>query len=147
MKVAAATLRYGKLCIGLLALEYVAPAVGATATIYRCGGEPAVYSDRPCGTDATPHTIDDTRVTVYEAHPPSAPASSARLKKPASRPAKAGRNAAASDERRQAKCNKLDQSLRDVRTRMRTGYGVEEGERLKARQRRLSQERRLQKCG
>lgn len=50
-------------------------------------------------------------------------------------------------EQRQMKCAKLDQSLRDVRSKMRAGYGVKEGERLKARQRQLAGQRRMQKCG
>jgi hypothetical protein len=47
----------------------------------------------------------------------------------------------------QSKCAKLEQRLRDVRSKMRGGYGAKEGERLKARQRQLNGQRRTQKCG
>ena len=146
MEVAAASLRYGKRHSGLLALAYAMTALGDTPIVYRCGGEQVVYSDRPCGADANPHVVDDSRVTVYEAPPPSTHAPTAASKKPLRRPARTGRKAATSSEQRRAKCNKLDQSLRDLRAKMRSGYGVEEGERLKARQRQLAQQRRLEKC-
>jgi hypothetical protein len=145
MKVAAGMLCSGTLCIGLLAVALAAADLGDTPTIYRCGGEHVVYSDRPCGADASTHPIDGSRVTIYEA-PSAQHASAPTPKKAASRPSNTGRKAAASHEQRQAKCNKLNQSLRDLRTKMRTGYGVEEGERLKARYRRLTEQRRAEKC-
>lgn len=45
-----------------------------------------------------------------------------------------------------AACARLEQGLRDVRSKMRTGYGAKEGERLKQRQRQLNNRRRLEKC-
>jgi len=143
---AARTHRSGNLCIGLLVLAFTETAVAGRPTIYRCGADPAVYSDRPCGAAASLHTSDDSRVTVYEAPPATEQASTPVQKKSARPRLKASRKAAAGHEQRQAKCNKLDQSLRDVRTKMRTGYRVGEGERLKARQRRLTEQRRTEKC-
>ncbi len=47
-----------------------------------------------------------------------------------------------------AACAKLEQALRDVRTKMRSGYGAKEGERLKARHRQLDQTGDgIEKCG
>jgi hypothetical protein len=43
-------------------------------------------------------------------------------------------------------CARLEQALRDVRNKMRAGYGAKQGERLKMRQRQLDQRRRLEKC-
>ncbi len=41
---------------------------GDAPTIYRCDQDGAtIYSDRPCAADASPHELDDSRVTVYEA--------------------------------------------------------------------------------
>lgn len=142
--------------IGVLALV-LAHTSAAQSIIYRCVGEGGglVYSDRPCSGDAERHEIDDSRVTVYVA--PSAlqsashaaPAEASRSKPSRSKPSrsKTGRGTSSPEEQRQIKCAKLDQSLRDVRTKMRTGYGVKEGERLKERQRQLAGQRRMQKCG
>jgi hypothetical protein len=142
---AARTHRPGTLCIGLLALAFTETAVAGRPTIYRCGGDPAVYSDRPCSDAASLHTTDDSRVTVYKA-PPVTEQASPPVQKKSARPRLEASRKAAGHEQRQAKCNKLDQSLRDVRTRMRTGYRVDEGERLKARRRQLTEQRRTEKC-
>lgn len=120
---------------------------GDAPTIYRCEQAGAtIYSDRPCAADASAHELDDSRVTVYAAPATFGRATSAVTKRPAAVRPKAHRQGAASPERRQVRCAKLDQSLRDVRTKMRTGYGVEEGERLKERHRRLAAQRRSEKC-
>ena len=118
-------------------------------TIYRCetaGG--LIFSDRPCAADAEIHKTDPGRVTVYDAPPISK-----RASEPRSKPATAARSAQKSSAaqakilaKHQAACAKLDQSLRDVQTKLRTGYGVKEGERLKTRQRQLAERRRTEKC-
>lgn len=114
-----------------------------SAPIYRCtdqGG--TIYSDRPCAENADPHEIDDSRVTVYS---PVAPGSRAASAKPAK--AKRARTGQLPDPaKHEATCARLAQGLRDVRTKMRTGYGAKEGERLKERQRQLDNRRRLEKC-
>jgi hypothetical protein len=128
---------------GPLLLTHVA---GAQATIYRCASSAgAVYSDRPCGASADPHEIDDSRVTVYTPAATEQRATTKASAKPAkTRPAKAAR--LPDPARHLAACAKLQQSLRDVRTKMRSGYNAKEGERLKTRQRQLDQRRRLEKC-
>jgi hypothetical protein len=132
------------LVLGSLLLTHPA---GAQTTIYRCVGEGGtVYSDRPCAQNADLHEIDDSRVTVYT--PPTAAkrsATPAAARPTKARPAKKAR--LPDPARHRLACARLEQSLRDVRTRMRTGYGVKEGERLKTRQRQLDQRRRLEKCG
>lgn len=132
------------LCAGCVAL--LGTSVSAE-TIYRCESERGlVFSDRPCAADAVVHATDSSHVTVYEAPPISSRASGARSSN-ASRSTHQKANANARQHaKHQAACTKLDQSLRDVRTRLRTGYGVKEGERLKARQRQLAQRRRSEKC-
>src|SRR5690606_29449929 len=125
----------------------LAPSFAAQPAIYRCaGGDGVVYTDRPCGAGADPHEIDDSRVTVYT----PAPAAGRSLAAPPAKQSKARRAGAgrtADPARHRAKCARLDQGLRDVRTKMRSGYGAQQGERLKARQRQLKQQRRAQKCG
>jgi len=122
----------------------------AAATIYRCESESGlVYSDRPCAAGAEIHTSDGSRVTVYEAPPISERASEPRSKlskTTKSTAAKSARKSAAADAKRQVTCAKLEQSLREVRTKLRTGYGVKEGERLKSRQHQLAERRRMEKC-
>jgi hypothetical protein len=131
-----------RLCAGGLVLL---SAVAGAETIYRCesaGG--LVFSDRPCAVDAEVHAPDGSRVTVYHAPPISKRASEPRSKALASKHS-ARKNASAYAKHQQA-CAKLDQSLREVRTTLRTGYGVKEGERLKAKQRDLAERRRMQRC-
>jgi hypothetical protein len=126
---------------GLALLSTVATA----ETIYRCeSASGLIYSDRPCGAEAMVHTGDGTAVSVYDAPPISNHASPPRSKSPT--PAKSARKRAAADAKHQEACAKLDQSLREVRTRLRTGYGLKEGERLKSRQRQLAERRRTEKC-
>jgi hypothetical protein len=131
------------LCAGGLALLST---VAAAETIYRCesaGG--LIYSDRPCAADAEVHTSDGTRVTVYDAPPISNHASPPRSKSSrAARPAR--KSAAAADAKHAATCAKLEQSLRELRAKLRTGYRVKEGERLKSRQHQLAERRRAEKC-
>ena len=135
------------LCVGALALLNTAV---AAATIYRCeSANGLVFSDTPCAADAAVHETDDSRVTVYEAPPISERASEPRSKLSTttkSTAAKSARKSAAADAKRQATCAKLEQSLREVRTKLRTGYGVKEGERLKSRQHQLAERRRVEKC-
>lgn len=136
-----------KLVIGVIALGLACVALADSPTIYRCDSDGAViYSDRPCAADATVHENDGSRVTVYAA-PPSSGAAPTAPGRPAAHKTKAARPAGVGLEQRRSQCAKLDQALRDVRTKMRTGYRVKEGERLKARQRQLSERRRSEKCG
>jgi hypothetical protein len=134
------------LCAGALALFGT---VAGAETIYRCEGAGGlVFSDRPCAADAEIHKTDDGRMTVYDAPPISERASEPRST-PAKAPRSAKKSAAAHAKhlaKHQAACAKLNQSLREVQTRLRTGYGVKEGERLKTRQRQLAERRRTEKC-
>lgn len=130
--------------IGLLILVGTS---GAQPAIYRCAGEGGVvYTDRPCEPGANPHEVDDSRVTVYTPAPAAERASAPTpAKQPKRRRAKPARAADPAEHR--IKCAKLAQRLRDVRSKMRSGYAAKEGERLNARQRQLNEQRRTQKCG
>ena len=130
----------------VLGFLLLTPSAGAQTQIYRCLGEAeAVYSDRPCSPSADPHEIDDSRVTVYTPTPADKPATTASAKTIKARPPSKTR--LPDPDKHRLACARLEQSLRDIRNKMRSGYGVEEGERLKTRQRQLDQRRRLQKCG
>lgn len=129
---------------GMLLLLAGAGAAEAQSAIYRCSTDNGtVYSDRPCGAGAERHEIDASRVTVYTPAPTSQPRAAA-AKQPKAKRSKSG--SAIDPAQQRLKCARLDQGLRDVRNKMRSGYGVEEGERLKARQQRLGEQRRTQKC-
>lgn len=138
MKIARRTL-----CAGGLALL---SCIAGAETIYRCeSGGGLIYSDRPCAADAAVHISDGSLVTIYDAPPISERASTPRSK--ASKASKSARNtAAAADAKRREACAKLDQSLHEVRAKLRAGYGVKEGERLNARRSQLAQRRRSEKC-
>ncbi len=130
------------LCTGGLALLST---VAGAGTIYRCESATGlIYSDKPCAADAVVHEGDGSRVTVYDAPSISERASEPRPK--AAIASKSLRKSAATYAKRQANCAKLNQSISEVRTKLRTGYGVKEGERLKARQRQLGERRRAEKC-
>jgi hypothetical protein len=129
------------LCAGGLALL---GSVAGAETIYRCEGPNGlVFSDRPCAADAAVHAADGAHVTFYDAPPISERASEPRSK---ASTGKSARKSSATDANHKKACARLDQSLREVRTKLRTGYGVKEGERLKARQRQLAARRRLENC-
>lgn len=140
MKVATPAIALG---IGLLVPVWSS---GAQPAIYRCAGAGGVvYTDRPCESGANPHEVDNSRITVYTLTPAAERASAPTpTKQSKGRRAQPGRAADPAEHR--TKCAKLEQGLRDVRSKMRSGYGAKEGERLKARQRQLNERRRAQKC-
>jgi hypothetical protein len=138
--------------VPLLLLLLPAAPVTATPAVYRCEANGVtVYSDRPCAHGAQVHEIDTSRITVYEAEQAAQGPDSRRPdKKPpgkeSARKSKSRARAAPDADKHRADCDKLDASLRDIRTKMRTGYGIKEGERLKARYRDLTGRRRALKC-
>ena len=124
----------------------LAHAFGAQTTIYRCtSAAGTVYSDLPSAGHAETHEIDDSRVTVYT--PEAAKARSPATPTTANKPKRANAIRQPDPAKHRITCARLAQSLRDVRTKMRSGYSVKEGERLKARQRQFEQRRRLERCG
>ncbi|MBM0104460.1 hypothetical protein JM946_06865 [Steroidobacter sp. S1-65] len=130
----------------LLGALLLAPLLEAQPVIYRCEGPAGVvYSDRACAAGADPHEIDDSRVTVYTPEPVADRASPSPSAKPP-KPRRSKASKVLDPNERRSDCARLDRGLRAVRAKMRAGYGVEEGERLKARQRQLVEQRRAQKC-
>jgi hypothetical protein len=57
-----------------------------------------------------------------------------------------GGSVAADQARHKAECERVTQSLRDIRSKMRAGYNAREGERLRERQDKLEQKRRAAGC-
>lgn len=132
----------------LAAVSLVQPALGpdsaaAEGSIYRCETADGVtFSDRPC----------DAAAEIYEAgaylNTYEAPdiVSSARVT-PAAR---VHRRDSEPDAKARAKllehCQRIQQSLREIRSKMRAGYTAKEGERLRVRESKLREQRSAAKC-
>ena len=117
----------------------------ALVLVYRCTvGGVTTYSDRPCAPEAVPYQPDTSRVSTYDPPPASrTPENDEPLRKSPSR----RRGASDADQvRHAAACDRIRNSLRDVAARMRAGYDVKQGERLRERKAKLEQQRRAQKC-
>ena len=123
-----------------------APAAGAQTTIYRCeiDGVPT-FSDRQCGPELEP--IPTTALNVSEAPPAAA-------KAPVASKSKSARSERRQDpalktptqDKRADACAKLTLSLQEIRSKMRSGYGVKEGERLRERQNSLRERQKMAHC-
>jgi len=121
-----------------------AESVRASSTIYRCEVDGvATFSDRPCGERSSTYEPEAALVSTYAAAPASVAESTKRSRpKPIAR-----RSSLAADQaKRVEECQRIQASLRDVRSRMRAGYSAKEGERLRARQEKLEDRRRAQRC-
>ena len=119
-------------------------AQAAGMTIYRCiENDVVTYSDRPCGSTIDTYEANETRINILEVTPPSAtkPARASPKRKKSG-----GGSIAAAQAKHTENCARIDRSLRDIRSKMRSGYDVKEGERLKDRQRKLSAQQRELRC-
>lgn len=113
-----------------------------SATIYRCTQNGiTVYSDIACsGLDGA------TKVEVRAANGYT-PAVVANQTRKAAAPAKiARRTPAVNDDVRRNKCQSLQRSLDQVHSKMRAGYRVREGERLRDREAQLDERLRQERC-
>jgi hypothetical protein len=118
---------------------------GAGRPIYRCNsGDAVTFSDRPCDAAAEVYAATTPLNTSEPPKAESRPRTAAPTR-PARAVARSGgqRNEQASLAE---KCQRIQQSLRDIRSKMRAGYTVKEGERLRERRARLDQQRRSAKC-
>jgi flagellar motility protein MotE (MotC chaperone) len=131
-----------------ISLLLQAAALEAQTAVYRCAGtNGVVYSDLPCDAATDPVQVDDSRITLYTPTEVTAGSSTQRTSATAARqPKKKRTKAAAESQTPRTDCARLDERLREVRAKLRAGYDVREGERLKARQRQLNEQRRAQKC-
>jgi len=112
--------------------------------IYRCKADGVTtLSDRPCVPGAEVYLPDDSRISSYEpseaAGHPKPPAQQAK-KKDRQKPA------AAQASKRATECERVNGSLRDIGRKMRSGYSVREGERLREQKARLEKKRRAGHC-
>lgn len=112
--------------------------------IYRCetNGVPT-FSDHPCGETAEVHESSAFAMNTYAA-PPTASKTTPRVRtrtrpRMPARPAVEPKTAAVA-------CERLERSLDEIRSKMRSGYSAAQGERLKERQAKLRAERRRTRC-
>lgn len=133
-------------CLVLVALAWTSAGAGEAQArpIYRCSSAAGVtFSDRPC----------DAEARVYETQAPLNTIESPKIA-PRLRPTESARLRRDPDSDRQAaaraklaeKCRRMQQSLRDIRSKMRSGYSAREGERLRERQNKLEEQSRAAKC-
>lgn len=117
----------------------------AAVVVYRCTVQDVtVFADRPCEPDAVTYEADTSRVSTYT--PPPASAQVKPLPPPRDE-RKRGQATAGQDQRRHAElCERVRSGLKDVAAKMRAGYDVKQGEKLRERKDRLEQQRRAQKC-
>jgi hypothetical protein len=139
----------------VLCLALPAAQADASRTIYRCEIAGVItFSDRPCGSKIQAYEPEPGAFNSYEPLPSAPPPRGDAKVKPkveprdeATRRAAAARSKADARAARQAaECDRIADSLRDIRSRMRSGYSAEEGEQLEARQAKLQARRRAARC-
>jgi hypothetical protein len=134
------------------------------------------FSDRPCGQDAQPQALDAAAINTYappagvprERPPdrsPSGAGAGARERLPDRSPNGAGAGArerppdrspngakptTARDDRSEAKrkesCSRYAKGLKEIRSKLRSGYTAKEGERLRMRAEKLKDSQRQYRC-
>lgn len=130
----------------VLAHWLAASIASADSAIYRCEVDGVMtYADRPCGERSAAHVPDASLVSTYDAPVVKNTGSPKTRARPKRRAATSESIAAAQVEHAQ-ECERIDTSLRDVRSRMRAGYNTKQGERLKERYSKLNAKRRSQRC-
>lgn len=154
-------------CIGLTAVlaftARIAVATGdsqppepsaGTRTIFHCViAGVRTFSDRPCGSAAQSPATGSATVELGPLNilkSPAAPAVSPSAKagkSPAPRAATVSRRSTAAGRTAKAgTCGRIQQSLRKITSKMRSGYTAKEGERLRERKKDLEEKRRAQRC-
>jgi hypothetical protein len=124
------------------ALVWHRQAAADAVSIYKCEvGGVLTFSDRPCSPQAELHELDESGVNTYD--PPPV----VRTAKPKATVRKTeSRRADAQHEKRAETCARLTRSMKDVRSKMRTGYSAREGERLRDRLANLKDQQRESRC-
>jgi len=122
--------------------------------IYRCVvNEQIVFTDRACA-----HGQAGAEVELAPTNIASAPLGAANLGKDADRKsdrqverqaelrAKEAKSIAIEQARAKQRCERLAEQMAAIQSKFRQGYSIEEGNRLRERQRKLEDERRAERC-
>jgi Domain of unknown function (DUF4124) len=123
----------------------------AAHAIYRCKAAGQItFSDRPCSADAEVHEVAGERADPARAEQPTVaatrPARTAGTAKDTPRRRRSAKPSADAARAKQVACDGIESRLREVRSKMRSGYGAQEGERLRERQKALQERRRAMRC-
>ena len=156
MRTAALLLLAGVLMTGaqvLLAAENV------VTTIFKCKIDGVTtFSDRPCGQDAQPQTLDPAAINTYaprtqDRPPDRSPSGGAQERLKNRNPGGASAGAALKGTRdaqgeakRKESCARYARSLKEIRSKLRSGYTAKEGERLRMRAEKLRDSQRQGRC-
>lgn len=117
---------------------------GFPSAVYRCVVEQVVtFSDRPCDAEAKHYIPESEWVSTVEvSKPPTTP-----RRVPGRQGARAQTSSiAAAQAKHKEECTRMEEALREVRSKLRAGYDVKQGERLKARDRKLNADLRSKRC-
>lgn len=138
---------YSWVLMSLLSFTTVRDAAAIEArVIYRCTTDGvATFSDKPCGSDARAFQPGDSRLMLYT--PVESTAGKAETKH-APTPKKKQQQPTDANARSKVahECRRVSEALRAVRQKMRSGYTVDVGERLKQRKSELERQRRERRC-
>jgi hypothetical protein len=134
--------RFGFHVVFVLCGAFVQCEAFAQVPIYRCVvNGVVVFADRPCGDDARPYEPNAASVSSY------APVTADVLQAANAAPRSAGRREPVPPHAQRAQaCARIEHALDEIRAKQRAGYSLKQGERLKARQRKLAAERRELRC-
>ena len=114
------------------------------SAVYRCVVDDVVtFSDRPCDAEAKHYTPESEWVSMVDVTKSSTSPGRAAARKPKRAQ---GNSIAAAQAKHQEECTRLEEALRDVRSKLRAGYDVSQGERLKERNRKLNADLRSKRC-
>lgn len=122
------------------------PDASGQSQVFRCTMDGVTtFSDRPCGTDAEAYESDGARISTFQA-PPVTATSKSSPKRRAIESKRKNASIAIAQAKHAERCARIERSLRDIRSKMRAGYGAKQGERLNERHRKLTAQRREQRC-
>ena len=133
----------------VISMAMLAPPMSANgestfpSAVYRCVlNEVVTFSDRPCDAAAKHYTPESEWVSMVDVTKSSATPGRVPARKPERAQAS---SVAAAQAKHKQECTRLE-ALREVRSKLRAGYDVKQGERLKERNRKLNADLRSKRC-
>jgi hypothetical protein len=116
--------------------------------IFRCEVKgQTTFADRPCP-EAPSTEVQLSPVNAYHAEAATGPVSrqAAKASPGRERASKSSGSIANEQQKEQQRCQRLADQLATIRSKMRSGYTADQGEKLRERQRQLEQQRRTERC-
>jgi hypothetical protein len=114
--------------------------------MFRCeSGGKITYSDRGCG-NATEQVIEPGALNSFTAEPAAKRTLAAKSSSSGADRKARNSSIAIEQQKEQLKCQRLADRLTNIEVKLRRGYTLEEGERLREQRRQLEQQRRTERC-